>query len=175
AVVVGTEENAERCRRLAELLDLFGQGLDLVALVTERVGELLILAHRLCELLARLDELLLEDRDLSRCVGQAAAEEPDLFFQELDLGSQLVDLLTLSGHLRLLRASRIYTCGPTRSGTPRSGSSCSVSTARTVERLRTRNGNGPCGSGHPARDREESGVADHPVFRPDAALGHVPS
>jgi hypothetical protein len=97
-----------------------------VSLVTQRVGELLVLAHRLGELLSGLDELLLEDRDLSRRVGQAAAEEPDLFFQELDLGSQLVDLLTLSGHLRLLRAFRIYTCGPTRSGTSRSGSSFSI-------------------------------------------------
>ena len=114
-VVVGPEEDAERRGRLAELLDLFGERLDLVPLVAQRVGELLVLTHRLGELLARLDELLLEDGDLARRVGQPAAQEPDLFLQELDLGSQLVDLLTVSGHLRLLRAFRIYTCGPTRS------------------------------------------------------------
>src|SRR5436853_1901688 len=57
----------------------------------------------------------------------------------------------------------------------RSGPSCSVSTARAVEWLRTRRGNGPCGSGGSARDREEPRVPDHPVLRSDAPLGDVPT
>ena len=43
-------------------------------------------------MVARLDELLLEYGDLPGRPGQAASQEPDLFFQEFHLGLELVHL-----------------------------------------------------------------------------------
>ncbi len=102
SVVVGAEVHAERCRRLAELLDLFRERLDPLALPAQSVGELLVLAHRPGQLVARLDELLLEDGDLAGGVGEAAAKEPDLLLQELHLGLELVDLLLVAFHLLVM-------------------------------------------------------------------------
>src|SRR5215471_8656094 len=51
----------------------------------------------------------------------------------------------------------------------------SLSTAWRIERLRTMRGNGPCGSGQPARDRQEPRVSDHAVIGAHAPLRHVPA
>ena len=60
SVVIAREVDPERSGRLRELLDLFGQRLDLVALGAQGVGELLVLADGPVELLPRFGELLLE-------------------------------------------------------------------------------------------------------------------
>jgi hypothetical protein len=57
------------------------------------VGELLVLAHRPREVLAGLDQLLLEDRDLAGGVGEAPAQQRDLVLQELHLGLEFMGLL----------------------------------------------------------------------------------
>ena len=115
-VVVRAEIHAERRGRLAELLDLLRERLDLLAFTAKGVGELLVLRHRAGELIAGLDELLFEERDLPRRVGQTPAQKPDLLLQELHLGLELVnhllvplDLLVVTGHLRHL---------PRRAGLP---------------------------------------------------------
>ena len=73
--------------------------------VAQGVGELLVLARGAGELVAGLDELLLEHGDLARRAGEATPEQADLFLQEFHLGLELVDLLfvpldLLAGHRR---------------------------------------------------------------------------
>ena len=106
AVVVRAQEDAEGRGRLAEFLDLFREGLDALALGPQRVGELLVLARGARELVARLDELLLEHRDLTRRAGEATPQQPDLFLQEFHLGLQLMDLVFVL--LDLLAGHRVH-------------------------------------------------------------------
>ncbi len=103
AVVVGAEVDAERRRRLGELLDLFGEGLDLLALGAQRVGELLVLADGTRELLAGLGELVLEQGDLTGGVREPAPQEADLLFQEFHLALELVHLCVVLLDFALIR------------------------------------------------------------------------
>ena len=144
AVVVRGEVDAEGGRRLRELLDLLGEGLDLVPFGPQGVGELLVLAHRLAELLAGLDELLLEERDLPRCVREPPTKQADLLLQELHLALELVDLvlvarnlLVVAGHLASPphRASSVSPPPPQPREVARDGSFLSL-TALAPGRLR---------------------------------------
>ena len=114
-VVVRAEEHAERRGRLAELLDLFGEGADPLALPPQGVGELLVLLGGARELVAGLDQLLFEDGDLARRARETAAEQADLLFQEFHLGAELVGLLLVPVDLvvpchrgRLLCSAGVY-------------------------------------------------------------------
>src|SRR3954447_503717 len=116
AVVVGAHEHTERRGWLTELLDLFGEGADALPLAPQGIGELLVLLGRPRELVARLDELLLENGDLARRAGDTPAEKPDLLFQELHLGTELVglflvplDLIVPCHRGRLLCSAGVYT------------------------------------------------------------------
>ena len=103
---------------LQELLDLVGEGLDLVALGAQSVGELLVLADGTLELLTRLDELLLHHGDLARGVRESTAQQADLLLQELHLALELVylcvvpfDLLSVHHRCHLQRGKAV-TPGP---------------------------------------------------------------
>ena len=92
AVVVAADHHAVRRRRLGELVDLFAQRGDVLARLTQRVRQLLVLRHRLGELALRLEQPLLERADALRCVLQLAPQRQDLFLEELRLLAQLREL-----------------------------------------------------------------------------------
>ena len=106
AVVVGAEERAVGRRRHRELLDLFAERGDVLARLTQRGGELLVLGDGLGELALGLEQALFEGADALRGVLQPAAEDDDLFFEALDRLLELGDLpfvlgqpaLVLRGH-----------------------------------------------------------------------------
>ena len=60
AVFVASHDHAVGRRRLAELVDLVTQGGDVLASFTQRVAELLVLAHRVGELALGLEQAFLE-------------------------------------------------------------------------------------------------------------------
>lgn len=62
-VVVEAEHGAVAGRWLRELVDLIAQGGDVLACLTQRVGELLVLRDRLGELTLALEQSLLEGAD----------------------------------------------------------------------------------------------------------------
>ena len=81
AVVVAGQQRAVGRRGLGELVDLFAQGADVVARLAQRVGELLVLGHRLGELALRLEQPLLERAHPLGGVLQAPAQGQHLFLQ----------------------------------------------------------------------------------------------
>ena len=92
AVVVAAEEGAVRRRGLGELLDLFPQGRDVLAGLTEGVGQLLVLADGLGELTLGLEQPLLEGAHPLGGVLEAAPQGGDLFLQDPDLFVEVLDL-----------------------------------------------------------------------------------
>ena len=82
AVLVDTEERAIGRRRLGELLDLLAQGGDVLACLTQGVGELLVLRDRLGQLTLGLEQLLLQGADPLRGVLQPPAEVDHLLLEE---------------------------------------------------------------------------------------------
>ena len=88
AVVVLADDHAVGGRRLGELVDLVAQGGDVLARLSQRVAELLVLGHRLGELALRLEEALLEGADALRRVRHARPQVRDLVVQRVDLGTQ---------------------------------------------------------------------------------------
>src|SRR5207244_9482765 len=105
-----------------------------------RVGELLVLRARLRELIARLHELLLENRDLAGRVRQPTTEKADLLLDELHLRTELVDLLVvllrLVGHL--FTSSGHHPSLALAPDVTVEGPPICVSTASPTGRLRTR-------------------------------------
>ena len=81
AVVVAGQQRAVGRRGLGELVDLFAQGGDVVARLSQRVGELLVLGHRLGELALRLEQPLLERAHPLGCVLQAPPQRQHLFLE----------------------------------------------------------------------------------------------
>ena len=88
AVVVLADDHAVRRRRLGELVDLVAQRGDVLARLTKRVAQLLVLRDRLGELALGLQEPLLERPLALRRVGEAAAQLVDLLFEHDDLRLQ---------------------------------------------------------------------------------------
>ena len=97
AVVVGRQERAVRRRGLGELLDLLAQVGDLLARLPQRVGELLVLRHRLGQLALGFEQALFEGADALRRVLELAPELDDLFLQRLHLLEEPRDLLLVGG------------------------------------------------------------------------------
>ena len=101
-VVVDLEDGAVRRRWLGELLDLFAQRRDVLARLTQGVGELLVLADRLGELALRLEQPLLERAHPLRCVLEAPAQAAHLFFEVGRLTPQLGQLRFVRSNLALV-------------------------------------------------------------------------
>ena len=102
AVVVGAEERAVARRRHRELLDVFAERGDVLARLTQRGGELLVLGDGLGELALGLEEPLLERADALGGVLQPAAEDDDLFLEALDRLLELGDLPLVIGQPALV-------------------------------------------------------------------------
>ena len=107
AVVVAAEEGAVGRRGLGELLDLLAQLGDVLARLTEGVGELLVLGDGLGELALGLEQALLEGAHPLGRVLQLAPELDDLLLERLDL------LLEL-GHLLLVGVEAAFVLGAGR-------------------------------------------------------------
>ena len=84
-VVVATQEGPVRSRRLGQLVDLFAQRGDVLAGLTQGVGQPLVLGERLLELALGLQEPLLQGAYPLGGVRQAPAEGRDLLFERCDL------------------------------------------------------------------------------------------
>ena len=114
AVVVAAEERAVGRRRHGELLDLFAQGRDVLAGLTERGREALVLRDGLGELALRLEQALLEGAHALGRVLEAAPEDDDLFLERLQLVLELVDLALVLGESSLVLGS--HDDSPSRRG-----------------------------------------------------------
>ena len=102
AVVVGAEERAVARRRHRELLDVFAERGDVLARLTQRGRELLVLGDGLGELALGLEQALLERADALRGVLQPATEDDDLFLEALDRLLELGDLPLVIGQPALV-------------------------------------------------------------------------
>jgi hypothetical protein len=78
AVVVLAHHHAVGRRRLGQLVDLVAQRGDVLASLTQRVAQLLVLADRLGELALGLEQALLERADAHRCVDEPGTQVGDL-------------------------------------------------------------------------------------------------
>ena len=105
AVLVAAEERAVRGRRHRELLDLFAQGGDVLAGLTERGREALVLGDGLGELALRLEQALLEGAHPLGCVLEPAPEDDDLFLERLQLVLEIADLAFVLGEASLVLGS----------------------------------------------------------------------
>jgi len=90
AVLVGLQEDAEAGRRLGEPVDLFLEGHDLVAGLTERVGESLVLGGHAGQVGLQLDDPLFENPRVSRRVGELASQDGDLLLKVGNLPGRVV-------------------------------------------------------------------------------------
>ena len=93
AVVVDAQQRGVGGRRLGELVDLVAERGDVVAGLTQRVAELLVLADRLGELTLGLEQALLERAHPLRCVLEAADHRGDLVLELADLLPQRLDVV----------------------------------------------------------------------------------
>ena len=105
AVVVVAEERAVRRRRHRELLDLFAQRRDVLAGLTQRGREALVLGDGLGELALRLEQPLLEGPHPLGRVLEAAPEDDDLFLERLQLILEIADLAFVLGEASLVLGS----------------------------------------------------------------------
>ncbi len=93
----------------------------MLARLTQRGGELLVLGDGLGELALRLEEALFERSHPLRGVLEAAAQDDDLFLQRLRLLLELADLafvfseasLVLGGHVTTSHCGRALAAHPT--------------------------------------------------------------
>ena len=99
AVLVRLEHGAEAGRRLGQPVDLFLERQDLVAGLTQRRGEPVVLAGDLRQAGLGLGEPLLDRAQLARRVGQLAPQQAYLLLEERDLSRQVVHVLLEVGTL----------------------------------------------------------------------------
>lgn len=90
AVLVGHEEDTEAGRRLCEPVDFFLEGHDLVAGLTERVGESLVLGGHPGQIGLQLDDPLFENPRVSRRVGELTSQDGDLLLKVGNLPGRVV-------------------------------------------------------------------------------------
>lgn len=90
AVLVGGEEDAEAGRWLGEPVDFLLEGHDLVAGLTERVGQSLVLCGDAGQIGLQLDDPLFENPRVSRRVGELASQDGDLLLKVGDLPGRVV-------------------------------------------------------------------------------------
>ena len=102
AVVVGAEERAVTRGRHRQLLDIFPQRGDVLARLTQRGGEFLVLGDGLGELALGLEEALLEGADALRGVLQPPTKDHDLFLEAFDRLLELGDLPLVVGQPALV-------------------------------------------------------------------------
>ncbi len=80
-VLVRLQEDPEAGRRLREPVDLLLEGHDLVAGLTERVGEPLVLSGHSGQVGLQLDDPLFENPRVTRRVGELAPQDGDLLLK----------------------------------------------------------------------------------------------
>ena len=91
AVVVLADDHAVGRRRLAELVDLVAQGGDVLARLTQRVAELLVLDDGVGQLALGLEQALLEGAHPLGRIGQLAAQVGDLLVEDGCLRTEHLD------------------------------------------------------------------------------------
>ena len=84
------QEDAEAGRRLGEPVDLFLEGHDLVAGLTERVGEPLVLGGHAGQVGLQLDDPLFENPRVSRRVGELASQDGDFLLKIGNLAGRVL-------------------------------------------------------------------------------------
>ncbi len=89
AVLVRLEEDTEAGRRLCEPVDFFLEGHDLVAGLTERVRESLVLGGHSGQVGLQLDDPLFENPRVSRRVGELTSQDGDLLLKVGDLSGRV--------------------------------------------------------------------------------------
>ncbi len=77
AVLVGLQEDTEAGRRLCEPVDLFLEGHDLVAGLTEGIRQSFVLRGDACQIRLELDDPLFENPRVTRRVGELASQDGD--------------------------------------------------------------------------------------------------
>ena len=102
AVVVGPQVGPVGRRGLGELLDLLPQGGDVLARLTQGVGQLLVLGDGLGQLPLGLQQLLLQGADALGSVLQAPPEGDYLLLEHLGLFLELRDLALIGGQPTLV-------------------------------------------------------------------------